>query len=279
MDDITAGFLSLEDPLPQATRAKERPTFPCGQCAGSGKWTSPSGRMTGDCRACRGVGHFLTPPKQRAKNRASRVEREQRTVAQMREQFEKDHPEVVAEILRGGSEFMASLSLQLFQKGSLSEKQVICVLNGIEKRKARAEVAEQNKTEMDLTKIRAMFDRVMTTPLKSPVFRAAGLALSLAKPHSANPGCIYVKHVDSGEYCGKVDSVHFRPVRGGEQALEGLRRIEANPLEAAIEYGRLSGRCACCGRLLVNDKVPDADGLTSVERGIGPICARKWGLM
>lgn len=47
-----------------------------------------------------------------------------------------------------------------------------------------------------------------------------------------------------------------------------LREFEANPLEAARKYGRLSGRCCSCGRDLTNEG--------SIEAGIGPICAQKF---
>lgn len=39
--------------------------------------------------------------------------------------------------------------------------------------------------------------------------------------------------------------------------------------EAMVQYGRLTGNCSCCGLTLTN---PD-----SIERGIGPICASKYG--
>lgn len=47
--------------------------------------------------------------------------------------------------------------------------------------------------------------------------------------------------------------------------------IEAadDPLTAAIQYGKVSGECSCCGRELTDPQ--------SIERGIGPICAVKYG--
>jgi hypothetical protein len=42
-----------------------------------------------------------------------------------------------------------------------------------------------------------------------------------------------------------------------------------DPLNAAIRYGKVSGECSCCGRELTDPK--------SIERGIGPICATKFG--
>ena len=42
-----------------------------------------------------------------------------------------------------------------------------------------------------------------------------------------------------------------------------------DPLNAAIKYGKVSGECSCCGRELTDPR--------SIERGIGPICATKFG--
>lgn len=42
-----------------------------------------------------------------------------------------------------------------------------------------------------------------------------------------------------------------------------------DPLSAAIRYGKVSGSCSCCGRELTDPQ--------SIERGIGPICATKFG--
>lgn len=42
-----------------------------------------------------------------------------------------------------------------------------------------------------------------------------------------------------------------------------------DPLTAAIRYGKVSGECSCCGRELTRKD--------SIERGIGPICATKFG--
>lgn len=48
-----------------------------------------------------------------------------------------------------------------------------------------------------------------------------------------------------------------------------LEEFEANPLQAAMKYGKLSGRCCSCGREITADD--------SIEAGIGPICAQKFG--
>jgi hypothetical protein len=52
--------------------------------------------------------------------------------------------------------------------------------------------------------------------------------------------------------------------------VKGIIMGAANdPLTAAIRYGKVSGECSCCGRELTDPR--------SIERGIGPICATKFG--
>jgi hypothetical protein len=36
-----------------------------------------------------------------------------------------------------------------------------------------------------------------------------------------------------------------------------------------VAYGKRTGACSCCGRELTNGE--------SIDRGIGPICAEKYG--
>ena len=48
-----------------------------------------------------------------------------------------------------------------------------------------------------------------------------------------------------------------------------LMEAARDPLTAAIRYGKQSGACSCCGRELTDPR--------SIQRGIGPICATKFG--
>ena len=48
-----------------------------------------------------------------------------------------------------------------------------------------------------------------------------------------------------------------------------LNEAAKDPLSVAIRYGKESGECSCCGRELTDPQ--------SIERGIGPICATKYG--
>ena len=50
---------------------------------------------------------------------------------------------------------------------------------------------------------------------------------------------------------------------------EVVARVAADPAAAATAHGHEYGQCSCCGRELTNPE--------SVARGIGPICADRWG--
>jgi hypothetical protein len=49
-----------------------------------------------------------------------------------------------------------------------------------------------------------------------------------------------------------------------------LLEAAADPLTAAVRYGKETGSCSCCGRDLTNAE--------SIRLGIGPICREKFGL-
>ena len=61
------------------------------------------------------------------------------------------------------------------------------------------------------------------------------------------------------------DSDHY----SGRYA-EELHEVVADPFEARLAYGRITGLCARCNALLENPE--------SVARGVGPTCAGIWGI-
>lgn len=62
------------------------------------------------------------------------------------------------------------------------------------------------------------------------------------------------------------------------ERMDLLKKIEADPLKAMIDFGKHSEHCGKCGAALSNDDKPGPDGLTSIKRGIGPVCAAKMGM-
>jgi hypothetical protein len=59
------------------------------------------------------------------------------------------------------------------------------------------------------------------------------------------------------------------PIRNHSTKSEILSRIQADPKQAALQYGHQIGRCSVCNRTLTDEN--------SIAAGIGPICAGKRG--
>lgn len=130
---------------------------------------------------------------------------------------------------------------------------------------------EESSANVDLSRIREMFEVAVSNGHQKPVYRAEGLKISLAPATGRNAGALYVVMIDDDAYQGKVDGVTFKAVReAAASTVDALHRIAADPMEAAVRYGQKTGKCSCCGRKLTNK--------VSIELGIGPICAGTWGL-
>jgi hypothetical protein len=271
-----AGFY---DRVGDATPAKadSRPTYPCERCAGSGEFRGYSGRVLGPCHACKGKGSFLQPREYRVAARAKAGARKAARIEAEQGDFEALHPGLI-EALRGAakwSEFAASLVEAFGKYGNLTDNQTAAAERlraKLDTRKAeRAVEREASKVEVDLAGIVNLFATARKTGLKAPRYLAEGVSLSLAADHGKNPGAIYVKGIEDGEYYGKVLGGVFSPVRATPDSVrDALKVIAANPKDAAVRYGRLTGRCSCCGRKLTDP--------VSVANGIGPICEAGWGL-
>ena len=180
-------------------------------------------------------------------------------------------PEGYATMLR---DFHARLSAGR----ELSEKQMAVIAKGMarsaEWAAERAQKASAAGLDLDVAAIR----EVLQSRRKVMV---ALFTFSLAPAHGNNPGAIYVK--DNGAYVGKIapGAATFRPGRDFDPSrLPALREAMANPAEAVkadaarrakmlLEDPAMTIPCGCCGLTLSNPE--------SIARGIGPICAGKWG--
>jgi hypothetical protein len=167
--------------------------------------------------------------------------------------------------------FAASLVTQIEQGRKLSLKQKAAAIRMLEKMKENASKRESMSVSVDMSAINSIFEAAVSSGLKRPAFRIGDLMLSIAGANSRNCGQIYVKK--SGDYCGRIDLENvFRPVATCPVDVPAmLERVARDPLGVAVEHGRLTGACACCGRQLTDPE--------SVARGIGPICASRWGLL
>lgn len=245
--------------------------YACEACGGTKVFRSWSGRVVGKCNACRGRGYFVTSPQVRAKARADSASAKARRLEETQAAFREQYPEILPflEDAARWSEFAQSLLGDYRGYGHLSEKQVDAVRRMIQKvedrRAADAARKSEEHAEVDLAPIRQMFEAAVASGYKRPTYRAAGLEISRAPDTGRNPGALYVVSAESGEYLGKILGTSYT----GKSAT-GLAAIAADPRGEAVRYGQRTGTCSCCGRTLTNH--------ASIEAGIGPICASKWGL-
>ena len=185
--------------------------------------------------------------------------------------FAEEHPDMWKDLCAARNDFTASLHASLTRWGTLTQNQIAAWYRGQEKLKAVMAATNAKGGEADLSRIREMFDAATASGFKKPVYRAEGLKITLAPATGRNAGALYVVDIDFDAYQGKVEGVTFKAMReANADTLSRLQTIARNPMEAAVRYGRQTGRCSCCGRELTNK--------ASIDAGIGPICAGKWGL-
>lgn len=164
------------------------------------------------------------------------------------------------------NDFAASLVRQYTRKGELSERQWDAAERMIRKvRDTNARKATLQRS-VDVSRIT---DLLKGAAVKRPVFRAAGLSFSMAPANGKNAGAVYVKA--DGTYQGKIMHGAFMAAGACDpETADAVVAVAKDPRGEAIKHGKMTGACSCCGRTLTD--------ATSVEMGIGPICAEKWGL-
>jgi len=291
LDDIFGGLeaaprhVLADAEVARATRAATTYTENCPSCRGSGQFRSYSGRVVGDCFKCKGKGTqtFKTSSEQRAKSQASATATRDRKAATAAEQANAwlDANPVEAEWLRepvkGDFTFHADMLAALVKYGELTERQEAAVRNAAAKSAARKLQWAADRAERDagaavlsLDKIRTGFDSAVRF-LKRPKLRIADIQFSLAPATGRNAGCIYVVRANDDTYLGKITQddkfITSRDCTAADS--ETVARVAADPAAAATAHGHQFGNCSCCGRELTNPE--------SVARGIGPICAERWG--
>lgn len=273
----------------------------CKSCGGSGRFVSYSGRVVGECFKCKGAGEmsYKTSPEQRAKARKrSQDKRAAERQAQLNafldwEESLSDEQKAAREWLVqvvtynnfwSENEMAQSLFERLRQRKPWTEKQLAVVEKWHTAAKEReAQKAAQKEREQTpcavsekFVELFGLFANAKAAQKAKPILRAEGLRISEAKESSRNAGCLYVtdaeSHWEDRTYLGKItpagEFVRSRDCTDEQAA--AVESVAINPLEAALNYGRVTGSCSCCGRELTNHK--------SVEDGIGPICREKWGL-
>jgi hypothetical protein len=121
---------------------------------------------------------------------------------------------------------------------------------------------------IDVSKIEASFATALQNRIKRPKLRLASFMFTRAPDTGKNAGSIYVKEGEA--YLGKVTGGEFLPTREcGDERKAKVVAVASDPATAAKAYGLRTGSCSCCGRELTNG--------VSIDLGIGPICAEKYG--
>ncbi len=168
---------------------------------------------------------------------------------------------------RESNSFAGSLFDQLQRKGSLSERQLDCIRNNLKGKAKQEGVAIKGSGLSELLKA---FEHAKAARLKRPRLRIQGLVFTIAGASSVNAGCLYVKS-ESSDYLGRItpSGQYFASRDADEQQRALVAEVGVNPLKNAVAHGQQTGNCACCGRELTKKE--------SIDRGIGPVCAGKWG--
>jgi hypothetical protein len=192
--------------------------------------------------------------------------------------FKIDQPVVYEWLVANPNfEFAASMVTAIKRYGSLTEKQLAACEKIIARNAERAAQPVAAGEQVDISKIMLAFDAARANQIKRPKLRLAGFEFSCAPATGKNPGAVYVK--DGAEYIGKIEtkqddlertqSKFFATRECGAERRSKVVEVASDPMGAAVAYGRRTGQCACCGRLLTVG--------VSIDRGIGPICAERYG--
>jgi len=154
----------------------------------------------------------------------------------------------------------------LAQYGSLTQKQLdvsFRIMHELQQPKAEAK-------ELNIGAIEEAFKRAKLV-VKRPKMTLKHFTFKCAPEHGKNPGAIYITDTDNNDqYLGKVLNGFLTQSRDcTEQQLHEIQQIAADPKQAAIAYGKEWGICCVCNRTLTDP--------ISVQNGIGPICAERFG--
>lgn len=255
----------------------------CKKCNGTGRVTigymNPRSVV---CFGCDGLGkhEFKTSPEYRTKAKASAQKRKEaatEALAQQVIQWTEANPAEFQWMKDSAPsfEFAQSMLMALYKFGSLTEKQMATVQRltaQSAERKAqwaaeKAATAEAAPT-VTVEKIEQAFASAKTNGIKYPRLRLDSFVFTAAPDHGKNAGALYVK--EGEEYLGKILGGKFLKVRScGAETESRVVAAASDPEAAAVAYGNRVGSCSCCGKTLSNK--------ASIDRGIGPICADKYG--
>lgn len=256
----------------------------CPKCAGSGRYHRHTEHGSG-CLKCKGTGrlYFKSSKADRAAKRVKAASKAEIKRAHNLAAFELANPDI-ATWWNGANrdfEFASSLRSWVEKNGNLTDGQMRAAKGCISKlaelaakREALSDHAKEH-AQVNVRFIELAFEKASASGLKIPKMRLihgeTSFVVYRASKNSVNAGSLYVKGAKEEGYYGKITSGIF--YRGRDVSVEqeaDIVKACSEPAVAAVAYGRRTGECSCCGRELTNGE--------SIERGIGPVCADKFGL-
>lgn len=269
----------------------------CTRCRGTGNFISYSGRVLGPCFACKGKGKFeyKTSPEARAKAQGRSAAKRESKAADDRA-WQADHADVIAWLRaaalansqrNGTFTFPSDLIAKLHQYGTLTDGQLAAVrkLMHRDAQRAAARVVERAEREasapaVDASKISQAFAVAREHAARpgqlgvytKPIRMQSGDVTVVWTPGSIGSqweGMLFAK-TPEGKKLGAVKDGKFN-ARFTCTPVEAAAVLDCaqNPELAAVAYGKAWSRCGICDRTLHNDE--------SIARGIGPICAERFG--
>lgn len=254
---------------------------PCAKCRGTGSFIGRNGRALGKCFACDGTGkrQFKQSYEKRAGARAAKIQKKVNSEEASIEAFKTAHPAEYSWMVASAPkfEFAADMIANIRKWGSLTDGQLAACTRSAGKLAAAKQGNEAAAPAADtagIDRLKLAFDTAIANAqakgrgLKMPRITIGGVVISPAKATSNNPGALYVK--EAGEYLGKIKDGRFYGVSSCTPDQEKrILAFIADPKAAAKAYGIETGVCCICNATLTNK--------VSIEAGIGPICATKFG--
>lgn len=289
LDDILGARSGAPRPVvtPPASYQPKDFSEPCAKCRGTGKFVSYTGRVVGPCFTCKGAGKqtFKSDSATRERNRETAAARKAKNLALDIAAFKAEFPHIWAWM--DGSTFAFAVSLRegLEKYGSLTDRQIAAAEGAIAKfeaakvRRQEERAARPGPVAVDVSKLEDAFATAReraTRPNQQGVFIKA-IALQSGdttvkfQPGSEGSqweGMIFAKSGD--KKLGYVKNGAFtRRFECTDAEAAAVIDCAQDPEKAAVAYGKAWSSCGICGRQLLNDE--------SIARGIGPICAERFG--
>lgn len=284
LDGRSAGSTVLRAAPPASYQPKDF-TEPCADCRGTGAFHSYTGRYVGPCFKCKGKGSktFKADAATRERNRENAAARKARNLAADVEAFKAEFPHIWAWMADSTFAFAVSLRDGLLKYGSLTDRQIAAAESAIAKYEAaKARNAERAApVAVDVSKLEDAFatarerashpnqDGLFIKAIQLRSDSGVDVRFQPGSEGSQWEGMIFAKTAE-GKKLGFVKNGQFkRRFECTDAEAEAVLDCAQDPEKAAVAYGQAWKSCGICSRTLRNAE--------SIARGIGPICAERFG--